>query len=409
MLRNNKVNAVIAFVAAILFWMYVVGQVDPTTTGRVVSVPVVFAGEEALAENDLALADPRVMTVDVVIKGSRSDVRKTMSHSERIKAVVDVSPYAKGTHEVDIDITVPNAVEVEKVSQEEVTIVIDDLVFEEFPVEVRYEGIFDAAQEPGNVSVEPETVTVSGAACTVSTIDRLEAVIETEELSEKIAVLQKPIAVLDANGIEVGHVTLSSTEAAITVGLVEFKTVALNVETTGAPAEGFELGGIDCPATVTVKGPHSVVSEITELNAEPIDISGCSADLTAALSIPLPDGVLLVAPEQAEATVLIKAFETESWTFAASEIQVDGAKEGYIYTISPLSVVVTVTAGQEELEAIQKSDLTLRIAADGMTAGQHDAVLIADTDFAANLFTLDPKTVTVEVTAPGTEEEAEQE
>ena len=101
MLKNNKINAVIAFVAAVVLWLYVVGQVDPTTTGRITGVPVVFAGEEVLAENELALVDPGNVTVDLTIKGDRSDVRKLVANSDRISVVyhsAQCSRAAEGQH-----------------------------------------------------------------------------------------------------------------------------------------------------------------------------------------------------------------------------------------------------------------------------------------------------------------------
>ena len=212
MLKNNKVNAVIAFVAAVLLWVYVVGQVNPSTTGKLTGIPVVFAGEESLAENDLALVDPGTVTVDITIRGDRSDVRKVIANSDRITAVADVSGLAKGKHNVTLDITVPSSVDLQKSSMEEVSITIDDRISKDIPVEVDYEGTFEDTQKPGNVSIHPETITATGAAATVNSIERMKVVVSADELAEQQVSLTKTVKPVDKNGLEVGHVSLSNTQ-----------------------------------------------------------------------------------------------------------------------------------------------------------------------------------------------------
>ena len=48
MLQNKKVNAIIAIVAAILVWAFVVGMVDPGVTKRFTDVPVQLINQDSL-------------------------------------------------------------------------------------------------------------------------------------------------------------------------------------------------------------------------------------------------------------------------------------------------------------------------------------------------------------------------
>ena len=356
MLKNNKINAVIAFVAAVVLWLYVVGQVDPTTTGRVTGVPVVFAGEESLAENDLALVDPGDVTVDLTIKGDRSDVRKLVANSDRISVTADVTGLTKGSHDVTLNITVPNAVELQKASIDEITVEIDDLVTKDIAVEVSYDGAFEVSQEAGNVKIDPESIAVTGAASTVQSIDHLSATVGVDELTEKTTVLTKSVTPVDANGNPVNHVKLESGEVRITASIIASKTLPLKVETTGTPAAGFEIGEINAPATVTVSGAPSALVDLTEVKAT-ADVTDLEADATVTLVPDLPSSITVTDPETLEAEITVAGVSSKTWSYAESEIVIDDLPEGYEAEIPSQTVKVTVSAEKDTLDNFKKSDL----------------------------------------------------
>ncbi len=403
MLKNNKINAVIAFVAAVVLWLYVVGQVDPTTTGRITGVPVVFAGEEVLAENELALVDPGNVTVDLTIKGDRSDVRKLVANSDRISVVADVSGLTKGTHEVTLDITVPNAVELQKASIDEITVEIDDLVTKDIAVEVSYDGAFEVSQEAGNVKVDPESIAVTGAASTVQSIDHLSATVGVDELTEKTTVLTKSVTPVDANGNPVNHVKLETNEVRVTASIIASKTLPLKVETTGTPAAGFELGGINAPATVTVSGAPSVLADLTEVKAT-ADVTDLEADATVTLVPDLPSGITVTDPETLEAEISIAGVSSKTWSYAESEIVIDDLPEGYEATIPTQTVKVTVSAEKDTLDNIKKSDLVLHVSAAGLAEGEQEAALTQVSSLDEGSVQIDPQTIRIVLTAITTEE-----
>ena len=403
MLKNNKINAVIAFVAAVVLWLYVVGQVDPTTTGRITGVPVVFAGEEVLAENELALVDPGNVTVDLTIKGDRSDVRKLVANSDRISVVADVSGLTKGTHEVTLDITVPNAVELQKASIDEITVEIDDLVTKDIAVEVSYDGAFEVSQEAGNVKIDPESIAVTGAASTVQSIDHLSATVGVDELTEKTTVLTKSVTPVDANGNPVNHVKLETNEVRVTASIIASKTLPLKVETTGTPAAGFELGGINAPATVTVSGAPSVLADLTEVKAT-ADVTDLEADATVTLVPDLPSGITVTDPETLEADISIAGVSSKTWSYAETEIVIDDLPEGYEATIPTQTVKVTVSAEKDTLDNIKKSDLVLHVSAAGLAEGEQEAALTQVSSLDEGSVQIDPQTIRIVLTAITTEE-----
>ena len=403
MLKNNKINAVIAFVAAVVLWLYVVGQVDPTTTGRVTGVPVVFAGEESLAENDLALVDPGDVTVDLTIKGDRSDVRKLVANSDRISVTADVTGLTKGSHDVTLNITVPNAVELQKASIDEITVEIDDLVTKDIAVEVSYDGAFEVSQEAGNVKIDPESIAVTGAASTVQSIDHLSATVGVDELTEKTTVLTKSVTPVDANGNPVNHVKLESGEVRITASIIASKTLPLKVETTGTPAAGFEIGEINAPATVTVSGAPSALVDLTEVKAT-ADVTDLEADATVTLVPDLPSSITVTDPETLEAEITVAGVSSKTWSYAESEIVIDDLPEGYEAEIPSQTVKVTVSAEKDTLDNFKKSDLVLHVSAAELAEGEQEAALTQVSSLDEGSVQIDPQTIRIVLTAITTEE-----
>lgn len=395
MLRNNKVNAVIAFVAAVVLWLYVVGQVDPTTTGRITGVPVVFAGEQMLAENDLALVDPGQITVDLTVKGDRSDVRKLVANSNRVTVTADVAGLTKGTHDVTLNITVPGSVELQKASIEEITVQIDDLMTKEIKVQVEYDGAFEVSQEAGNVTIEPSTIAVTGAASTVRSIDHLAAVVSVSELTEKTTRLTKPVTPVDANGNTVTHVQLAASEVQISAGIVGNKTLPLTVEMTGTPADGYEVEDFTYPSTVTLSGPPSVIAEMTEVKAQAVDVTGLTENTVVTLVPELPAGVVITQPEVLEATVKVSGVSTKSWSFTSADIVIDDVPEKMSAVIPEQTVKVTISADKDTLDSYKKSDMTLHVSAAALEAGEHEAELVLVTDLAHDSVLIEPQVITI--------------
>lgn len=409
MLRNNKVNAVIAFVAAVFLWIYVVGQVNPETTGRISGIPVVFAGEEVLEDNDLALVDPGELTVDIVVRGNRSDVRKVISNSDRITAVANVAGLSKGTHDVSLDITVPSSVDLQKQSMDDVVVEVDDLAMENIAVEIRYEGTFAESQEAVAAAIDPAVITVTGAASTVDTIDHLEAVIPVSELTDKTTTISADVLPVTEYGQEVEHVKLAASKVDVTVGLVETATAALKVETEGTPADGYEVEKVTCPETVKVKGPHSALEGLTEITAAPVDVTGLSEDTTVTLDLNLPDGVELVEPKTVEAVVQIAGVSSMSFTYSTSEITVDDVPEGMAATTDEQTITVTVNAEKAVLDALKKKDIQLHVSAAELPEGEHELAITVISDLEEKNYTVDPEKVVFKITAVESEETGEQE
>ncbi len=108
MLKNKTVQIVLSLLIGIALWLYVVGNVNPEISATIHGIQVEKINEDTLEDMDLeaTLESPKI--VDVVIKGSRSDVNEAKKSD--IKAVVDVSNCNYGENEGPVEIEFPDEV-----------------------------------------------------------------------------------------------------------------------------------------------------------------------------------------------------------------------------------------------------------------------------------------------------------
>ena len=63
MLKSKKLNIVLAILAAVVLWAYVLGEVNPNTSDTIRGVPITFANEDMLEAGGLTILQDRKSVV----------------------------------------------------------------------------------------------------------------------------------------------------------------------------------------------------------------------------------------------------------------------------------------------------------------------------------------------------------
>lgn len=125
MLKNKKFQAILSLLIAIGLWVYVMGTVDPTVTTTIRDVTVEKINEDVLEEKGLSAELERPHTVNIEIKGTRSNVNE--AKEGEIRATVDVSNCDYGKNLAEIKVKLPDGVSgvrVESISQDAATFTV---------------------------------------------------------------------------------------------------------------------------------------------------------------------------------------------------------------------------------------------------------------------------------------------
>lgn len=108
MLKNRNVRAILSLLIAIGLWIYVMGTVDPTVTTTIRNIPVEKINEKVIKDMGMTATLEHPETVDIVIKGARSNVNE--AKKSEIVAEVDVSNCEYGENEAKIKISFPDKI-----------------------------------------------------------------------------------------------------------------------------------------------------------------------------------------------------------------------------------------------------------------------------------------------------------
>ncbi len=315
---NNLGLKVMALVFAAFLWLIVVNVDDPVETATFRNIPVSVQNAEIVTnEGKTYKIQDDTQTVSVVVRAKRSVLSKLSAES--ISAVADMS-------NMQIESLVPITASIPgyegryaaETTPSNLKVKIEDQTKNVFPLTVSASGTPRDGFVVGDMTTNPEKVTVRGAESLVSSIDKAVAKVDVSGLS-KTTVLQADLVYYDSNGNVVDRTQLKDNIGTdgitVNVQMLNTKSVALNFAVSGTPLEGYIFSGLTCePDSIQVCGTADNLDGFDELDipASEIDISDTTEKLEKTVDILpyLPDGIKLV-DETANNIVVTVSIEQE--------------------------------------------------------------------------------------------------
>ncbi len=303
--NNKNVLRGLSLVIAVFLWMYVMGEVDPETKYRISNIEINFVNTEALAERGLAVVYDDDIGISAIIKGSRSEVNETKNSG--LVATVDVSSCSEGTNTEELELSLPDGISLDSISDDTVEFEVEEIAEEEKPVEIEFigEDTSDSEYEPWVYDIEPETVTVSGAESSVAKVDAVKGTVTRNMAEANSRSIDVELVPVTEDGKEVRGLTLDYSTASMQVQLMKSKDVSISITAQNLES-GFEIDTVRGADSVRVIGAADVIDEIQEIEAY-VDLSGVTSEAKREISIQLPDNVYLYNEDNVlEVTVTVR-------------------------------------------------------------------------------------------------------
>lgn len=315
---NNLGLKVMALVFSAFLWLIVVNVDDPVETSTFRNIPVTVKNPEIVTnEGKTYKILDDTQTVSVVVKAKRSVLSKLSANN--IVATADMS-------EMQIDSLIPIRATIPgyegryttEVMPVNLRVKTEDQTKNVFPLTVSASGTPRDGFVVGEMTTNPEKITVRGAESLVNSIDKAVAKVDVSGLS-KTTVLQAELIYYDSNGNVVDRSqlkdNLGSEGITVNVQMLNTKSVALNFGVSGIPETGYIFSGLTCePDKIQVSGTAEVLEGFEELEipASEIDITGAAEKLEKTIDILpyLPEGTQLV-DETANNIVVTISIEQE--------------------------------------------------------------------------------------------------
>lgn len=395
MLRNKKVNILIAFVAALALWIYVTGKIEINSMKKFSDVKISIVNQNSLIESGYAVEKIEPGKIDVTLKGGRAALNSAKGSD--IKATVDVYSRFKGKNNVNVDVEVPKNTRLESKSEDKVTVEIGNLVTAERNIEVHERESLPEKTVLVKSKPDPEKVKIYGTKKNVAKVVSVRALVDTSKVTEKDTEVSAKLVPVDKSGNVVDFVSVASDEINITVRLEAYKTVKLNAKTKGSIDDKYQLDSIKSPEKIDIQGPAGTIKGITEVESEDIDISKIRESTKIKMVLRLPEGVKIKeGSEEPFLNVTIKRNNAKTFKFDISDVNIENLDENLSLNKGRGEITIVVRSKNNGKVDLEKSDIKLYGDGRNFKRGSNTVTLYTNKD---DEYTVEirPKTLTINV------------
>ena len=368
MLENSKTRLVISFILAFALWFYVVGQMNPPMRKTYRDIAITLTNEQSLSDNGLSVLNWSDDSLRVTVSGKRSTINK-LSKAD-IVATVDLTNAAEGTNKLPIDLKIPENIEIDNQSLNEITVSVEERITKTRDVRVQYLGDHPAGSEPATIKADPDSVRVSGAKSIVEKVSYVKAEVNSDEMPDELSSSMSDLTPVTSGGNTVENVSLSSTQCKITSILYKTRKVKLIVPVRDKSDDGYTRT-TSCQDMITIKGPTADIASVKRIKAEPVDITGIRENMKIDVVPILPEGIYAAeADRDIKLTVKVskdkakdeksKGSQTRSFTYTEDDVELrnTGAVQ---FEAEQESIEVQVTGTAKQLAGIKSSDIILYV------------------------------------------------
>lgn len=386
--RNISIKILSVLLAAIL-WLAITNLDDPVQYKSFTNVPVTIKNEGIITTEEKSYVITEGETVDFKVAARRSiienisvsdfEVTADFAYLSQVNSVgINISP-RRYKNEIQI---------VDRGDIQNVTISIEELSEADFKINVVEKGKVSEGYYLGPEFATPNMIRVSGPKSKIEQIKQVIVEVDVEGASSTVRRLSEPIALdEEGNAIELNRLAFSTYYFEAGFELYQIKEIPLKIGTTGKPADGYIMTGIEYqPKTIEIAAKSTVLRNIDKLEVS-LDITGASANIEEFIDLQkwLEEGVYMVAEDTtASVNVTIEKLETKELSIWPNDIELKNKSislEAVYLTKGPIKVNIQGPAS--EIEPITRNNLKPYVNLLGYSTGTY--YFDIETNISANI------------------------
>ena len=357
-LTTNLGLKVIAFIFAALLWLIVVNLDNPVVSKTFREIPVTIVNDDIITSAGDVYQVVGEQSVSVVVYATR-DISQELE-AEDIVATADVTEMDTATGLIPIEISIPDYsgdYESAEAVPRNLTIQREKSGKKVLSLSVKAENDPADGYILGNMTVEPEQVTLTGAESVLAQIARAEARVNVEGMTaDQKAKAELRLYDADGNVLNPPQIENDLGEEGITVSVevLKLKSVPIVLDVTGTPAEGYKYtGGTSTPENLQVCGKSADLEgfDEIEISGPVLDVSGASDTIEKNIDISeyLPEGVRLAEQDLGTVKVTLKVEQegTRSIDFLVSSLRINNLSEKLQVNYETGAEIVIRVSGDE--------------------------------------------------------------
>lgn len=381
-IRRNLGYKVVSLVLAIIFWLWITSQVEPTGLfgKQTLNVPLVTYNQPP---NLVVVSN--IPTISVRLDNDKQSQGISVKD---LFAYVDLQDAVAGEHSYQVFMDVPEGVKLEDISPKNVVLRLDTVKDKIVPVIVNVVGTPAGGFVAGQPLITPPVVNVRGP---MSIVEKLENVVVDVNVSGMKESMEgfRPVTFKDiqGKGIFAPDPNLDSLKSfPDTVEVVvpiypkgtASKTVPLKVASTGVPAQGSALRMLaPLPSQVQLLGEEEALKGIQYISLGTVDVSGLSSNKVVDISlssIKLPEGVSFSEGTKLSVMIYIGPSSIEK-IIKGIPVGINNIPQGLTAEAIP-SIDLKVTGYPDILDDLKPGDITAWVDASDLKAGTYSDTIV---------------------------------
>jgi len=282
---------------------------------------------------------------------------------------------------------------------QQVRVELDPIIHRTVNVQV-VTGAIPSGLSPATPVLSAQTVDVSGASTYVNRVSYAEAQVRVDasglDVDEDVALVAR-----DASDQVVSHVQFEphSVRVQIQVGSqIRSETVAVHPNVTDSPAAGYFIASVTVtPSVVEVHGQADTLALLKgAATTEPVSVAGATSDVSIPVSLVLPTGVTSDTVTKIQVVVHLQA-QTSTRSLKIGVVP-QGARSDLNYSLSTLSVTVTLGGDTAALNALDTSTLVATVSVANLGPGTYTVTVTVVVPPGIKVVAISPGQITVTIT-----------
>lgn len=407
---------IISVLIGLLLWAVV--HLDPDTTPAnitsTVDVKVIEAAKIVpigLDEQKYALTgmEPTVVRIDV--QGRISDLLYASSEEDYVVSV-DLSRAKPGIQELPLEVTkTPRGIQVISMSPRTVTVQVEEIVTQQFDVQVIANGTPANGYIAGDPVVNPSNqVSLTLPKEDMDRVGVITAEVNIDGAVKTVVNKKAKLTVYDKDGVEMSGVTTAPSTLEIEVPITPpFKSVPLQLGYTGSMPEGLSIVSVSPESSdITVYAEQSVLDKLKVYNGAVLDLSKVKGTGVVKVKATLIDDIKMVEKEEINVHVVVSP--TTERTMSGTNIAVEGVADGLeavIRTPEGGKLDLVLSGSESVLAAVKVDQVRVIANVEGLGVGVHEVPLQTTLPLFVEARKSDtqPLVVTIEIVDPTAVEE----
>lgn len=284
--RKNLPVKILALIASIIMWGYVMNEENPSVNGRY-TVPVEIINAPEGYDVNMGVRE-----VTLKVRAPRSLM--AAAHESDFKAVIDLSGDTEGEYDEKIRTVIPQGFELLGMSDDTVHVTMEALIAHGVPVDIVVNGKAAQGMELGEITPAQQYVNVYGPRHLVDSIVKASGKIKLADNNSDFTMRVKLTAVT-ADGENVNNLAVLPGELDVTVQLVPGegkKIVPVKPAVSGILPEGYVLGEVTVqPNQVELAGANKTLADIKNVDTVPVSLHGVTSTFDKDVELSLPEGI----------------------------------------------------------------------------------------------------------------------